>query len=258
MRTQTTTLIFALLSLFAFACAQQAEPEPQPRSVVQDTHLLDTPASNEAASQPPVESQPASANPNVDARFVDLLKGIAGEFTNYHHVEARWYWAPEMCAIPPTTTDPVYSVAKEGDHSGKIFRPWVKDDSAYGTYLESRARRGAADDPARSLEHLLSDSQPIGQVIVKDAYYAIPPSGEPHPSGRVHGEPADLFIMTKLDPATEGTDKGWVYGTVTRAGVVTSAGKVGNCMGCHMKCEKDRMFGLAKAKRASLTDAGKK
>ena len=46
-------------------------------------------------------------------------------------------------------------------------------------------------------------------------------------------EPAGLFIMFKLDPATPETDEGWVYATVSTAGQVTSAGRVATCMGCH-------------------------
>src|SRR6185369_11988131 len=44
---------------------------------------------------------------------------------------------------------------------------------------------------------------------------------------------ASLFIMLKLDPKTENTDEGWVYGTVSADGkTVTSAGKVASCMSC--------------------------
>src|SRR5262249_19651071 len=54
---------------------------------------------------------------------------------------------------------------------------------------------------------------------------------------------ADLFIMYKMDPATPGTDRGWVYGTVTADGkTVTSAGRVESCMNCHVQAAQDRLF----------------
>lgn len=58
-------------------------------------------------------------------------------------------------------------------------------------------------------------------------------------------EKAGLFIMFKLDPQTPGTDRGWVYGTVTADGKeVTSAGRVQACMRCHQKAPHDRLFEL--------------
>ena len=59
------------------------------------------------------------------------------------------------------------------------------------------------------------------------------------------GKRRDLYIMYKLAPETPGTDQGWVYGTVTPGGEVTSAGRVATCMRCHTgESTSDRMFGL--------------
>jgi hypothetical protein len=59
-------------------------------------------------------------------------------------------------------------------------------------------------------------------------------------------EKAGLFVMFKVDPGTPDTDEGWVYGTVTADGrEVTSAGRVGSCLGCHQQAPHDRLFGLA-------------
>jgi hypothetical protein len=56
---------------------------------------------------------------------------------------------------------------------------------------------------------------------------------------------ASLFIMTKLDPKTPGTDAGWIYGTVDAdLKTVTSVGKVPNCIKCHQDAPHDRLFGL--------------
>ena len=60
------------------------------------------------------------------------------------------------------------------------------------------------------------------------------------------GAPAGLFVMHKLDPSTANTDQGWVYGTVAPDGqTVTSAGRVGSCMGCHQQAPNGRLFGIS-------------
>jgi hypothetical protein len=56
-----------------------------------------------------------------------------------------------------------------------------------------------------------------------------------------------LFIMYKMAPATPGTDRGWVYGTVTADGTqVLTAGYLETCIGCHRDAPHDRLFGPAK------------
>ena len=59
-------------------------------------------------------------------------------------------------------------------------------------------------------------------------------------AGDFHG----LFVMHKLDAKTEGTDAGWVYGTVDRAGTVTAAGHVASCIKCHQDAAEDRRLWL--------------
>jgi hypothetical protein len=51
--------------------------------------------------------------------------------------------------------------------------------------------------------------------------------------------------MFRLDPATPGTDLGWVYGTLDADGArVTSSGRVQSCMGCHTQAPSERLFGI--------------
>jgi hypothetical protein len=58
-------------------------------------------------------------------------------------------------------------------------------------------------------------------------------------------KPDALFIMMKLDPATAGTDDGWVYATTSADGkTVTAAGKIESCMKCHVEAKNNRLFGL--------------
>jgi hypothetical protein len=64
--------------------------------------------------------------------------------------------------------------------------------------------------------------------------------------GRIYhaGALAGLYVMVKKAPSTPGTDQGWVYGTITPDGSVTSAGRVASCMGCHKDAKVDRLFGV--------------
>ena len=85
---------------------------------------------------------------------------------------------------------------------------------------------------------------PVGQAIVKESW--LPAEIDPHTGTEVRpSRKADLFIMYKVDPATPGADRGWVYGTVTPDGKkVTSAGRVESCMKCHKDAPHDGLFGL--------------
>ena len=51
-------------------------------------------------------------------------------------------------------------------------------------------------------------------------------------------------MIARVARDAEGSDAGWVYGTVTPDGRVTSAGRVASCMGCHVDAPHERMFGL--------------
>jgi hypothetical protein len=100
----------------------------------------------------------------------------------------------------------------------------------------------------------------IGQTLVKESWQTIEgaPAAATEASKRYRahlqldadgkhfhaGNAAGLFVMHRLDAGTEGTDQGWVYGTVDRDGVVTAAGRVASCMRCHEGANEDRRFGL--------------
>lgn len=110
------------------------------------------------------------------------------------------------------------------------------------------------------------DPAPVGFAIVKESWspVEVPLAEVPRlPAGPdtlreipenylIEGERAfrtearqALFILLKVDPATPGTDDGWIHGTVTADGAkVTSAGRVESCMACHTKASRDRLFGM--------------
>jgi Cytochrome P460 len=167
---------------------------------------------------------------------------IARSYTSYARVDDEPHWAPRPCAsisqLPEKDPEPRISGAQgEGLHGRKLYFLYV---SSALEYLHPDAGTGAA--------------APVGQTVVKQAW--VPRLVSPgqastgarqahdHGNSYVPGEPADLFVMTKLDPRTPGTDDGWVYGVATPDGsLVKEAGKVASCVACHQLAPHDRLFG---------------
>jgi hypothetical protein len=177
---------------------------------------------------------------------------VAAAFAEYKPW-GRWddemRWAPWLCRMPLPAAARM-SAAGDGGHSRKLYSVLVKERAFYGN---QHAMKGK--------------TQPVGQVIIKEAYFPEPvEKREPDPSirqdqllggtgdhfdryakdgGKLYraSTMAGVYVMAKLAPGTDGTDAGWVYGTVTPSGQVTSAGQVASCMGCHLEAGKDRLFG---------------
>jgi hypothetical protein len=208
--------------------------------------------------------RPEPASPaDVPAKeaFRDRLLEIAGEYERaYAAVHAATDWALADCVMPPVT--PGFS--RSGDaatHGRKLAYYFVKRGPDGGSIKGYVAKDGP---------------NPVGQAVVKEAWVPEEIDGRgplPGPVTRTRKvradgkgleqkvrfvpyawrgdklyrakEKAGLFVMYKVDPATPGTDEGWVYGTVTADGkAVTSAGRVASCMGCHRKAPYDRLFGV--------------
>ncbi|HEY5934654.1 MAG TPA: hypothetical protein VIU61_08465, partial [Kofleriaceae bacterium] len=128
------------------------------------------------------------------------------------------------------------SEAEESPHGKKLYYLWASDRAAY---LKAEVKTGFA--------------------IVKESFAAVPPTKprvanpgvfetplhdtiEADGKRLTTGAAKGLYVMTKL--GGEGTDAGWIYGTISTDGVVTSAGRVATCMGCHEDAPHDRLFGL--------------
>jgi hypothetical protein len=176
--------------------------------------------------------------------FHALLLDIAATYVPYGHVDDIARIAPALCAMAQPPSKPKLSKSTdESTHGGKLYYLFAKDKDAY-----------------------LKFEEPLGQVIVKEAWFPKATTVDQKPDDS-HVEipgwhPTDLndpgvstkqglFVMTKLDPKTPGTDEGWVYGTITPDGkTITSAGRVQSCMSCHTSAPHGRMFGLAKTSAA--------
>ncbi len=199
------------------------------------------------AAKPVSEPMEPEPTPVVnDARFHPVLLSRGGNYGDYGNVDDIARWVPGLCRIPYMTIRATRS-KDLATHGGKLYWMHAKDRDAY-----------LAAGPGKV--------QPVGQVLVKEAFEAKPgPSpGDAGERKRVKGghsivqrtakrdgktfhpgKRKGLYVMLKLDPKTEGTDEGWVYGTLTPdRKKVTSAGRVASCMTCHARATHDRMFGL--------------
>lgn len=195
-----------------------------------------------------VQEDATVSGPVLREEFVAELLSISQSYEEWSRLGDVPNWAPELCTAPPATSPLVSQSRDEDTHGRKLYFLYARDVAAYR----------AANDR----------DQPTGQAFVKQSFESVPlPVPEDANQdefnsefGKLYwdglaierdgkrwklGTPRELFVMFKLDPATPETDEGWVYGTVTREGEVTSAGQVSSCMDCHLEAGRDRMFGAS-------------
>jgi len=172
--------------------------------------------------------QPAASTPAEIERWrAQVLAAVEG-YTGYRKVADYPLWAPEMCAPPRPSVQFMSAADGKEAHAKKLYFLWVKDFAAYDVEGDETL-------------------QPAGQVIVKESFHPVEGKGSIKSEGKTYapGDRGPLFVMFKLDEKTKGTDRGWVYATLTPDGKeVTSAGEVQSCMGCHADAGKDRVFGV--------------
>jgi hypothetical protein len=196
----------------------------------------------------------------LEARFVPAIRAAAQGYAKWGRVDERPNIAPELCRAPMPadygSTGDVRLTRADDDspHGKKLYYLYA---SARAPYLglaakdaalpvgfaivkQSWAPRSASkaeiDERARQQDRsAMSALQATRQGtswVVADGHYLVP------------DKQRDLFVMTKVG-AGNGTDAGWIYGTVAPDGMVTSAGRVARCMGCHEAAPHERLFGLA-------------
>lgn len=176
-----------------------------------------------------VFSAPASAEPSVDARHVEVIKRAAKAYVSWGKVDDQSRLAPTLCAPPPSPSKIRLSAADaESPHGKKLYYLWASDRAKY---LDSK------------------QTIPVGFSIVKQSFAAVPAAATATAKAGswTVGPAKDVFVMVRVGDNTPGSDDGWVYGTVSPDGTVTSAGRVATCMGCHdQQTSRDKLFGLAK------------
>ena len=174
--------------------------------------------------------QPVAAPNPLENRLME----IARTYGQYGRVDDESRWAPYLCRMP-NPSRARFSEA-DGPHGRKLYFVSARDRQAYVS---------GATQP-----------QPAEQVVVKESWIPVEAAAEEAPrgfgrpitharrDGRLYrtGERAGLYIMIKTGGSE--TDAGWVYGTVSADGKVTSSGRVASCMSCHREAKSDRLFGL--------------
>lgn len=201
-------------------------------------------------STPPVPPKPAP-QARAEPPHTELVAAVAREYKSWRLVDDEFHWAPGLCRAPVRGGEHM-SRADGAAHDGKLFVLWALDIDAYGVAVGWTDRATRSPDGAPKRGGLPSD---VVQVLVKESFVAEQPKAANatryeriHPAMRDGktfrpGEPIGLFVMVQLAKAREGTDDGWVYGTVAPDGTVTSATDVGACRDCHSARE-NRLFGL--------------
>jgi len=187
-----------------------------------------------------------------DARFHPLLLSAAKSHESYGIADDAVRFAPELCMAPNLPVR--LSASKDpATHGQKLYFLYAWDAEAY-------LKDGRKERLRKSAAAPVYEQKPASQVLVKQSWTAVEAKrGQESIDRKVRflqkdgqvfttGEKKDLFIMVKLDEKTDGTDRGWVYGTVTPdLKSVTSSGRVRSCMDCHEKAGDGRLFGLPKA-----------
>jgi len=163
-------------------------------------------------------------------------------------------WAPLLCMAPPPPSAHVSRAPDAGPHAHKLFVLRSNDPEAYLKLTGPDTSPGEV---------------PLGLTLVKESYAPIEvdPATVPPPrvgidhyatqdgfyrfakrNGKTYrtGGRRDLFVMVRVAPGTPDSERGWVYGTVTPEGEVTSAGRVASCIECHSDVEAgaDSLFGV--------------
>lgn len=198
-----------------------------------------------------------------DTRHVDAIRTAATAYREWARVDERPDLAPIDCRSPSpldrgAPSHVRMSAADDAPHGRKLYYLWASDK---GLYLDGKS------------------ALPIGFTIIKESFDAVPSkAAHAAPSKGTYekrgsrllpfflppidwmvtdkgerlttGKRNDLYIMTKVGDQP-GSDAGWIYGTVAPDGTVTSAGRVANCMGCHVDNAKhERLFGLRAAPKS--------
>ena len=178
--------------------------------------------------------------------FEAELQKVARDYTSWGRVDDLLRWAPTDCALPPPARLRESRAGGSAGHGRKLYSLFARDRDAYvaGRSVDGQIVVKEAWLPERTPPgDTLSAHQPKGPSSSSNDYfvpYAVGPDG-----GLLHAKRrAGLFIMLKEDPATSGTDDGWVYGTISPDGEVTASGRVASCMGCHQRAPQGRLFGV--------------
>ncbi len=204
------------------------------------------------STKAPAAGQPAEPTGEIDTRFVPDMKQAFAEYKAWGRVDDELRWAPFLCRMPEPGR-PTMSVAAEGGHARKLYSLFAKDHTAYVAFSNTNA---AALPPSGALQVVAKESYlpevvasaptstPNDTTVEADHFqpYVKADDGKTYKASTLVG----VYFVIEKPAGTPGTDDGFVYGTVTANGEVTSAGRVTSCMGCHAEAKHRRFFGPAR------------
>jgi hypothetical protein len=182
-------------------------------------------------------SQPVAVESENGALDQRLL-AVAGEYLKYGRVDDLNRWSPELCSLKPSRGR--MSASEDSTtHGRKIYYVFARDRDAYVSGIRS--------------------SQPVGQVVVKEAWEPVPAQPPAHSLDDLAGDEGGSYVpRAELDGKTFKTgarsglfimlkeETGWRYGTVSADGArVVQSGDVRSCIGCHRDAKPDSLFGLS-------------
>lgn len=249
-RTSWLGLSLAAGSALVAACSGSATEASSNAPPVASSGPIASSTPAAVSSSPPAASTSAYQRPAGpianDASLHPALKAIATEHGNFFRADGTW-WSPLDCRAPPPAPSRVSDAPRASEHGQKLYTLLIADFEAY-------ARDTGAHASADAIRALKGPSIPgVAQAIVKESYepttdkesktdHFIAPVTK---DGKTFyaGAPRDLFIMYRPTSTKLDTDAGWLYGTVSPKGDVTSAGKVASCMRCHADAPHGRLFG---------------
>lgn len=235
--------------LFAAACdpATTRQPEVLPRSGA---------TGSRAEVAPPPAGPPARRAGPFDAQILEIAQTYRQQFTR---VSDQAHWAPQLCLVPSPGGVLLSASGDSDTHGRKLYFLFAKDQVDYMEcgYVNSDSSDAAIRAPWKAA---------VGQALVKQSFVpepvpvneapnpladdpdpqALPPEYTCGADGTLYrtGDPAALFIMLKTDPATPGTDEGWVYAATTPDGQsIFDAGRIASCIRCHEQTTRDRLYG---------------
>lgn len=226
------------------ACAPEPTQGTELPAPAQSVHAAPAAPEGSAATpvDPPVGAAQAEEN---DPRWHATLRAIAAGYAQWGRVEDEMRWAPWLCRMPMPATARLSDSGDDATHGRKLYTLYAKDPVAYG------APRSFM--PAPEIASLAG----LTQVVVKEAFRPVEVATDPgmglgrdllpaEKDGKRYmpGEPMGLYVIFKPKKPLAETDAGWVYGTIATDGkLVTSAGRVASCMGCHEDAKHERLFG---------------
>jgi hypothetical protein len=214
-----------------------------------DTAPADAPAIADAPLAPDTVPYDVKVPDPIEPAFAARARELAAQYLTWGRVDDEYHWAPGLCRIPLPGLARLSESNDPNTHGQKLYSVFVKDFAAYPM--------GPSADQAVVKQSWTVEKVTDPAVKYEPEKYRENPDGGDHfyPYAMQDGvlyradKPAGLYIMFKVDPATPGTDGGWVYATILADGQLTSAGKVRSCVACHQEAAHDRLFGVPKSVR---------